>query len=50
MSNTLEEMEVATISGEGLKKLQETEKAINSLKGGTQKDEIYLLALQKQGR
>lgn len=50
MSHTLAEMEVANISEEGLQKLQDAEKAINSLGGGSQKEEIYLLALKRQGR
>ncbi|CEO90038.1 MAG TPA: hypothetical protein GX520_08825 [Syntrophaceticus sp.] len=50
MAHTLAEMKVANISEEGLQKLQNAEKAINSIGGGTQDEEIYLLALTRQGR
>ncbi len=49
MSHTLDDMEIASISDDGLKKLQDTEKSINS-SGGTDQEEIYLMALKKQGR
>ena len=49
MSHTLTEMEVANISEESLQKLRDAEKAINSMGGSTQKEEIYLLALTRQG-
>jgi hypothetical protein len=50
LAHTLAEMKVANISEEGLQKLQNAEKAINSIGGGTQDEEIYLLALTRQGR
>ncbi|MDD4261640.1 MAG: hypothetical protein PHS89_05570 [Syntrophaceticus schinkii] len=50
MSHTLAEMKVANISDECLQKLQDAEKAINGMSGSTHKEEIYLLALTRQGR
>ena len=50
MSHTLSDMEVANLTGESLKKLQDAERAINGSGGGDKNEEIYLLALKKQGR
>ncbi len=47
MSHVLNEMEIANISPEEINKLQDTEKAINSIGGG---EEVYLLALKRRGR
>lgn len=46
MSHTLKGMEIANITDESLQKLQEAEKSINST-GDT--EEVYLMALKKQG-
>jgi hypothetical protein len=46
LSHTLKGMEIANITDESLQKLQEAEKSINST-GDT--EEIYLMALKKQG-
>lgn len=48
MSQMLNDMEIANISDENLKKIQDAEKSINST--GTKQEEIYLMALKKQGR
>lgn len=51
MSHVLNELEIANISQEELKKLQEAEKQINNIKeGDTRTEEIYLLALTRRGR
>jgi len=47
-SHVLNELEIASISTEELNKLQEAEKAINSMEKGT--EEIYLLALKRRGK
>ena len=47
-SHVLNELEIAAISTEELNKLQEAEKAINSMGKGT--EEIYLLALKRRGQ
>lgn len=48
MSHTLNELDIASITESELQKLQEAEKAING--GGTRKDEVYLIALNRRGQ
>ncbi len=50
MSHILAGMKTANISEERLRKLQSAEKDINNMSGGTKEEEIYLLALTKQGQ
>lgn len=46
----LEELNIANLTEDELKKLQEAEKFINRNTGGARKDEVYLIALTSTGR
>ncbi|MDH7577846.1 MAG: hypothetical protein QHH75_08490 [Bacillota bacterium] len=50
MPHHLNELNIASLTEEELKKLQEAEKFINRNKGGARKEEIYLIALTRLGR
>lgn len=48
MPHHLSELEIANLTEEETKKLQETEKFINRNKGGARKEEVYLIALTRR--
>ncbi len=49
MTHHLNELNIASLTEDEIKKLQDAEKFINRNKGGARKEEVYLIALTRRG-